>query len=221
MKLYGYWRSSCSWRARIALELKGAPWQSVPVHLVKQGGEQRLAEYSAKNPMQQVPFLEFDAPLALASGVTLHGIAQSLAIIEYLDELHPEPPLLGVSPGERARVRWLSEMINSGIQPLQNLFVMQEVERLAPGQSKPWSTQFIERGLLALERSVAAGRSVFLAGAAPSMADICLIPQLYNARRFNIDVAQYPRLQAVEAECLKLEAFHSTHPDQQPDAVPD
>ncbi|MCA9633233.1 MAG: maleylacetoacetate isomerase [Myxococcales bacterium] len=219
MKLYGYWRSSCSWRVRAALALKGARYEAVPVHLVRGGGQHRLDEYRGKNPMEQVPFFEFDAPQVTSWGLELHGLAQSVAIIEYLDELLPEPPLLGATPLERARVRWLTEMINSGIQPLQNLFVMQELERVAPGaDSKAWSAAFVDRGLRALEATVAREGCRFLAGTNPSMADICLVPQLYNARRFNLDVSAYPRLAAVETACLELEAFRISHPDQQPDA---
>ncbi len=219
MKLYGYWRSSCSWRVRAALALKGADYTNVPVHLVKDGGQHRRDEYRAKNPMQQVPFFEFDSPQSLPWGLQLHGLAQSVAIIEYLDELLPAPSLLGSSPVERARVRWLTEMINSGIQPLQNLFVMQELNRVAPeADSKAWSAAFIARGLDALEATVRGEDCAFLAGTKPSMADVCLVPQLYNARRFNLDVSAYPRLSAVEAACLELEAFQVSHPDQQPEA---
>lgn len=220
MKLYGYWRSSCSWRVRIALGLKGAAYENVPVHLVKDGGQHRLDEYRRKNPMQQVPFLEFDASQTV-NGVELHGLAQSVAIIEYLDELLPAPALLGTSAAERARVRWLTEMINSGIQPLQNLFVMQELTRIAPeADSKAWCAGFIARGLEALEATVTGTQTRFLVGNAPSMADICLVPQLYNARRFGLDVAVHARLAAVETACLELEAFQVSHPDRQPDAEP-
>ncbi|MGE3676042.1 MAG: maleylacetoacetate isomerase [Polyangiaceae bacterium] len=219
MKLFGYWRSSCSWRVRIALALKGADYDAVPVHLVKDGGQHKQASYREKNPMQQVPFLEFDSGEQLSSGVRLHGLAQSVAIIEYLDELLPQPPLVGTSAVERARVRWLTEMINSGIQPLQNLFVMQELNRVAPeADSKAWSAGFIDRGLEALETTVSGESSRFLVGNEPSMADICLVPQLYNARRFNLDVAAYPRLTSIEAACLELEGFQKSHPDQQPEA---
>ncbi|MCA9642680.1 MAG: maleylacetoacetate isomerase [Polyangiaceae bacterium] len=219
MKLYGYWRSSCSWRVRIALALKGADFEAVPVHLVKDGGQHKQVSYREKNPMQQVPFLEFDSPQRLASGLELHGLAQSVAIIEYLDELLPQPPLVGTSAVERARVRWLTEMINSGIQPLQNLFVMQELSRVAPAvDSKAWSASFIERGLAALETTAGGADSRFLVGNMPSMADICLVPQLYNARRFSLDLSAYPRLCAIEAACFELEAFKLSHPDQQPDA---
>ena len=209
MKLYSYWRSSCSWRVRIALELKGIDYMYVPVHLVKNGGEQHQDSYTAHNPMAQVPTLE------LSDGTML---TQSIAIIEYLDEQFPNgPALLPRDPLARAKTRSHAELINAGIQPLQNLSVLQALS--AMGQDKlAWGRQVIDRGLTALEKLTAPNQTPFLGGAQPTIADLCLVPQLYNARRFKCDLSQYPYLTAVEANCQQLEAFQKAHPDQMPDA---
>lgn len=211
MKLYSYWRSSCSWRVRIALALKGLDYSYIPVHLVKDGGEQHSSSYTAHNPMAQVPTLE------LADGTTL---TQSMAIMEYLDESYPErSPLLPQNALDRAKARSYAELINAGIQPLQNLSVLQALESM--GQDKlAWGRSVIDRGLAALESLTARDQSPFLVGSEPTLADLCLIPQLYNARRFKCDLRQFPRLLAVEAHCELLEAFQKAHPDQMPDAQP-
>ena len=209
MKLYSYWRSSCSWRVRIALELKALPYTYVPVHLVRKGGEQHLRDYTAHNPMAQVPTLE------LIDGTT---ITQSIAIIEYLNEQYPKGvKLMPDSITERARARSYAEIINAGIQPLQNLSVLQAIE--AMGQDKLiWGRQVIDKGLMALEELTASHTSRYLVGASPSIADLCLVPQLYNARRFKCDMSRYPRLTSVESNCMALESFQRAHPDQMPDA---
>ncbi|MBX3184697.1 MAG: maleylacetoacetate isomerase [Polyangiaceae bacterium] len=218
MKLYGYWRSSCSWRVRIALNLKGIQYETIPVHLVKGGGEQHAAEYRAKNPMGQVPFLELSQSEQLPSGVTLSGLSQSIAIISYLDEVYPAPPLLGEGALTRARVRWLSELITSGVQPLQNLSVLKELERRGVDPAD-WARQVMGRGLAALEETVRGETSTFLVGEAPTLADVCLVPQLYNARRYELDLGAYPRLLEVERACAALPAFDAARPELQPDAV--
>ena len=214
MKLHGYWRSSSSWRVRIALAYKGIACESVAVHLVKQGGVQHSADYRAKNPMQQVPMLEVDD-----DGGETFFIAQSMAILEYLEERWPEPPLLPRGRRERARTRQLAELINSGIQPLQNLGAMQELERIAPGSdAKAWSRGFIERGLVALEATAADMAGKFMVGDAPSFADVFLVPQLYNARRFGVELSGFATLRRAEANAMALDAFRVSHPDAQPDA---
>jgi maleylpyruvate isomerase len=215
MKLYGYWRSSSTWRVRIALAHKRLDYERVAVHLVRGGGEQHAAAFREKNPMQQVPLLE------VADGGRTLLVAQSLAILEYLEERWPEPPLLPADRGERARARQLAEMVNSGIQPLQNLGALKELSRVAPGaDTKAWARGFIERGLAALEASAAPGAGAFLVGDAPSFADVVLVPQLYNARRFGADLESFPALLRAEASSMKLDAFRESHPDRQPDAEP-
>ena len=209
MRLYSYWRSSCSWRVRIALEIKEVAYTYVPVHLVKDGGEQHAAAYTAHNPMAQVPTLE------LSDGTML---TQSIAIIEFLEEQYPNlPNLLPNAPIERAKARSYAELINAGIQPLQNLSVLQAFA--AMGQDKiAWGRQVIDKGLAALEDLTANDRSPYLNGNSPSIADLCLVPQLYNARRFKCDMSRFPRLTTVEKNCMALAAFQKAHPDQMPDA---
>ena len=208
MKLYGYWRSSSAWRVRIALEWKGLPWDNVPVHLVQGGGQQHLPEHEARNPMRQVPVLE------LEDG---RHLGQSVAIIEYLEERHPLPPLLPLDPVERAQVRQLVEIVNSGIQPMQNLFVLQRIEALG-GDKAAWARDAISRGLGALERLARPWAGQFLVGDQLSLAELFLVPQLYNARRFGCDLQAWPTLLDVESRCVGLPAFQRAHPDAQPDA---
>lgn len=209
MKLYSYWRSSCSYRVRIALALKGLHVEQKTVHLVEGGGQQKTAEYAAKNPMQQVPALELD------DGTTL---VQSLAIIEYLEQIIPEPPLLPENAVARARVRALAEVVNSGIQPLQNLRLLKYVEAEHGASPKDWSRHFIGAGLAAMEAMAQKTTGRFLVGDSPTIADICLVPQVYNARRFELDMSLFPRLCEVDSACAELDAFQAAHPDQQPDA---
>lgn len=211
MKLYSYWRSSSSWRVRIALAFKGLEYEVVPVHLLH--GEQHVADHRDRNPMQQVPVLETEdggRPLVLS---------QSMAILEYLEERWPEPPLLPRLRMARARARQLAELVNAGIQPLQNLSVLNRVKELAPAaHAKDWAGPFVIRGLHALEQAARASAGRFLVGDQPSFADVCLVPQLYGARRFGVDLEAVPMLLAVESACNELEAFKKAHPDRQPDA---
>lgn len=209
MKLHGYWRSGASWRVRIALAWKELPYTYLPVHLVRDGGEQHQDAYLARNPMAQVPLLE------LEDGRTL---TQSLAILEYLEEAHPTPALLPADPFLRAKARQLAELVNSGIQPLQNLGTLQRIDAFG-GDRKAWAKHWIERGLGALEREAAALAGTYCVGEAVSFADLCLIPQLYAARRFEVDVGAYPTLARVESTCAALPAFQAAHPDAQPDAA--
>jgi maleylpyruvate isomerase len=211
VKLYSYWRSSSAWRVRIALALKGIDYECVPVHLVRGGGEQFSDDFRHRNPISQVPVLEFER-----DGET-HRITQSLAIIEYLDEVAPTPPLLPRDPLARAHVRELAEIVNSGIQPLQNRLVLERVTELG-GDSKAFAAKFVASGLAALEVHAARSSGRYLVGDEPTLADICLVPQLYNARRFSVALDPYPRLRAIELACELLPAFAAAHPDRQPDA---
>jgi maleylpyruvate isomerase len=212
MKLHGYWRSSCSWRVRIALAHKKIDHEYVPVNLSRDGGEQHDLAYRDKNPMAQVPLLDVD------EGGQRVLISQSLAILEYLEERWPTPPLLPVDRVSRARARELAEVVNSGIQPMQNLAVLARVTELAAGAERDWGKSFIARGLSALETLARGSAGQFLVGDAPSIADVCLIPQLYNARRFAVDLAPFATLRRVEQACEGLDAFAVAHADRQPDA---
>ena len=213
MRLYSYWRSSSAWRVRIGLALKDLPYEYVAVNLLAR--EQFDPEYQARNPMAQVPVLE----------VSEHGyrvrLAQSMAILEWLEERHPQAPLLPRDLDGRARVRTLGEHVNSGIQPLQNAIVLRTLREKLPGYEKEWAALWIRRGLDALERALQddeTGR--FCHGDAPGLADCYLVPQLYNARRFGLDLTPYPTLRRIEEACAALPPFQAAHPDRQPDAPP-
>ncbi len=210
MKLYTYFRSSAAWRVRIAFGLKGLPWKPEFIHLTRDGGEQLRPEYRARNPTALVPTLETDTGALLA---------QSLAIIEYLDETHPSPPLLPHDKLARARVRAFALTVACEIHPLNNLRVLRYLGT-GMGQDQAardrWYAHWIAEGLGALEAMVEPGPFCF--GAAPTLADICLIPQLGNARRMKCPVDAYPRLLAAEAAALALPAFADAAPDRQPDA---
>ncbi len=212
LSLYSYWRSSSAWRVRIGLGLKGLAYQYRPVNL--QAQEQFGAAHRTRNPAAQVPVLEVEE-----DGRRVH-LAQSMAILEWLEERHPSPPLLPEDPWGRARVRTLAELVNSGIQPLQNAVVLRTLKERWPGYEKEWAARFIRSGLEALEPLVAAGAGRFAHGDLPGLADCYLVPQLYNARRYAVDVAPYPTLRRVEEACAALPAFQAAHPDRQPDAPP-
>ena len=211
MKLYGYWRSSSSWRVRIGLALKGISHETVPVHLVK--GEQRGEDHRARNPMGQVPVLVLDDGRA---------ISQSLAILEYLDEVHPQPPLLPSDPYDRALARALAEDVNSGTQPLQNLGLVRWGAQQFGADKVAWMRHWMDVGLTAMEaRAARIDRDgPWLVGGQPSLAEVCLVPQLYNARRWGCDLSAWPTLTQAEAAAMALPAFQNTHPDTQPDAQP-
>lgn len=213
MKLYGYWRSSASWRVRIGLHLKGLGFEYAAVHLIQDGGQQHSQEHCHRNPMRQVPVLELEH-----EGQTVH-LSQSLAILEYLEERWPQPPLLPRDALLRSRARCLAEIVNAGVQPLQNLYVLQQLKQ-ADVDAPQWARHFIGRGLASLERAAQSTAGRFLVGDEVSLADICLVPQLYNARRFDLDLECMPLLLRVEEACNQLEAFQKAHPDQQPDAAP-
>ncbi|MBN1206086.1 MAG: maleylacetoacetate isomerase [Myxococcaceae bacterium] len=214
MKLYSYWRSSCSWRVRIALNLKGLDYTYEAVHLLKDGGQQNTEAFRALNPMRTVPTLE------LEEAGQVRRLSQSLAILEYLEERYRTPALLPAEPLLRARARMLAEMVNSGIQPLQNLTVLQWVKGELKGDDKAFAAHWNARGLTALEAAVKETAGTYCLGDTVSFADICLVPQLYGARRFGVDLTPYPTLTRIEAACEKLPAFQAAHPDRQPDAAP-
>ena len=207
MKLYAYWRSSSAWRVRIALNLKQIEHEIVSVNLLN--GEQRGDEHVARSPLAQVPVLE------LGDGSRL---TQSLAILRWLDQVRPSPPLVPRDPLLGAKAWALAEVVNAGIQPLQNLKVLLALEAQGVPR-KEWGAQVIRDGLVAMEALAADTAGDFLVGDAPSVADILLVPQLYNARRFGTTLDDLELLLAVEARCAELPAFAAAHPDQQPDAV--
>jgi maleylacetoacetate isomerase len=213
MRLYDYFRSSAAYRVRIALNLKGVVPDERPfVHL--RMGNQRAQDYLALNPQGLVP------ALALDDGTVL---TQSLAIVEFLDETHPQPPLLPADPEGRARVRSIALAIACEIHPLNNLRVLNYLIGtlgVSRDQKDGWYRYWIDVGFEALEKSLsrdpATGR--FCHGDAPTLADVCLVPQLANARRFSIDLSPYPTLVRIESECNALPAFASAAPAKQPDA---
>lgn len=214
LTLYGYWRSSAAYRVRIALNLKGLAYRQVPVHLVKDGGQQHGAEYLALNPQGLVPLL-------VDAGNGGVRIAQSLAILEYLDEAYPVPALLPADPAQRAQVRALALHIACDIHPLNNLRVLQYLasELGASDEAKnAWYRHWVDGGLAAVEQGLAVLGGRLSLGERPGYLEACLIPQLYNARRFDCDLGGYPRILAMEARCLALEAFQKAAPEVQPDA---
>lgn len=209
--LHNYWRSSASHRVRIALGLKHLAYDYVAHSLIK--GEHLAEGYRAKNAMAQLPTLEIvedDGRVVL--------LTQSLPIIEYLDERWPESPLLPRDLVLRAKARALAEIVNSGIQPLQNLSTTNAVNALG-GKTAEWVRPFIANGLAAYDRAARDVAGMFSIGDTPTIADCCLIPQLASARRFEVDYAHLPTLVAIEQHCLALPAFAKAMPDQQPDAV--
>jgi maleylpyruvate isomerase len=209
--LHSYWRSSASHRVRIGLGLKQLPYDYVAINLLQ--GEQHADAYRAKNPMGQVPTLEITDDDG--DKITL---TQSLAILEYLDERWPDPPILPRDPYLRARARALAEIVNAGIQPLQNTSTVKRIKTLG-GDDAAWIRPYIADGLAAFARGVAEVSGTFCVGDFPTIADCCLVPQLNGARRYQVDLAPFERLLAIEAHCLPLPAFADAMPHHQPDAV--
>ncbi|NMF89944.1 maleylacetoacetate isomerase [Aromatoleum petrolei] len=213
MKLYTYFRSSAAYRVRIALNLKGLAWEVVPVHLVKDGGQHRKPDYLALNPAGLVPALEDDGQV----------FTQSLAIIEYLDETHREPPLLPADAAGRARVRALAQAIACDIHPINNLRVLQYLKRelgVSDEQKDAWYRHWCELGLAAVEAMLAgdARTGRFCHGDAPGLADCCLVPQVFNARRFGAKLDAMPTVLHIVDACEMLDAFRLAAPGVQPDA---
>ena len=210
MKLYTYFRSSAAYRVRIALNLKGLSSEMISIHLQKQGGLNKRPEYRAVNPQMRVPALQLD------SGDVL---LQSLAIIEYLDEVHPKPPLLPRDPLERAKVRALAQMIACDIHPLNNTSPLRYLKhQLGQDQAKidAWYHHWILEGFEPLETMLRPGPYAF--GGEVTLADICLVPQVYNARRLKVPLDRFPKIVAVDAACAKLGPFEQARPENQPDA---
>jgi maleylpyruvate isomerase len=209
MRLYDYWRSSAAYRVRIALQLKGVAHKPVPVNL--RSGAHRTLDYLGRNPQGLVPTLE-DGPAKLT---------QSLAILEYLEETHPEPPLLPKEPLARAEVRSLALLVACEIHPVNNLRVLQRLQHrlgLDDRDVNGWYRHWIAEGFTALEARLktTAGRYAF--GDAVTIADLCLVPQVYHARRYHCDLTSFPTIERVDAACRELPAFDAAKPDRQPDA---
>jgi maleylacetoacetate isomerase len=208
VRLYTYFRSSAAYRVRIALNLKGVAYESVPVNLLK--GEHQGDGYLAVNPHGRVPSLQIGNAI----------LTQSPAILEYLDEVHPEPPLLPMGALERARVRAVASLIACDVHPINNLAVLRYLKhRLAHEQADvdAWYAHWIREGFSAVEGMIAPGPFAF--GRRVTLADVYLIPQVYNARRFNIPLDAFPKIAAVEAACAAEKAFQDAAPERQPDAA--
>jgi maleylacetoacetate isomerase len=213
MKLYSYWRSSAAYRARIALNLKGLDWEYVSVDLAK--GDQNRQAYASVNPQMIVPMLDDDGTF----------VRQSLAVLEYLEETHPKPPLLPASPGERARVRAIAQYVACEMHPLNTMTIhgyMRNEMGLDEEAITKWYMRWTTRGLTALEESLAGdpATGTYCHGDTPTMADACIVPHLYNTKRFGVDLSPYPTLVRIDKACLKLPAFAAAVPDRQPDFVP-
>jgi maleylpyruvate isomerase len=213
MKLYTFFRSSASYRVRIALNLKGLDYEQAPIHLRRGGGEQLKPAYKAINPQALVPALEDDGQV----------FSQSLAIIEYLEERYPNPPLLPSDAGGRAVVRSMALLIACEVHPIQNLRVLNHLKsdhKQSDDDTIRWARHWINLGLSALQKMVISlsKQEKFCFGDTPTMADLCLVPQLANARRFGVDLPAYPKLLAIEAACISIPAFANAAPERQPDA---
>ena len=210
MTLYSYFRSSAAYRVRIAFNLKGLSYETAAIHLQKEGGQNRKPAYRSINPQMRVPALKLD------SGEL---ITQSLAIIEYLDEIHPRPPLLPRTAVDRARVRALAQLVACDIHPLNNVGPLRYLKNeLAQDQARidAWYHHWILEGFEALEAMIRPGPYAY--GAEVTLADLCLVPQVANARRLKVPLDQFPGIVAVDAACAKLAAFEQARPENQPDA---
>ena len=209
MILHSYWRSTTAYRVRIALHLKGLGFETVPVNLV--AGDQRAADYAALNPGLGVPTLVLDDGTVLT---------QSLAILDWLDEAHPAPALLPQEPVGRARVRAAALTIATDVHPVNNLRVVNRLKAMGHTQedSVAWMNGWMAEGFAAFDRLIDPG-TPFCFGETPGLADLCLIPQLYNAHRWGCDLTPWPRLTEIEARCLALPAFDAARPEAQPDAT--
>jgi len=210
--LHSYWRSSASHRVRIGLGLKSLAYDYLAINILK--GDQFADAYRARNPIAQVPTLE-----VVEDDGRRISLTQSLPILEYLDERWPDPPILPRDPYLRARARALAEIINAGVQPLQNLQTTRRIKALG-GDEAAWARPFIVDGLAAFARAAAETAGAFCAGDLPTIADCCLVPQLAAGRRFKVELdGRFDQLLAIEARCLALPAFADATPDRQPDAV--
>lgn len=209
LQLYNYYRSSASYRVRIALNLKELDYKEIPIHLLNQGGEHHTLEYRAINPQGLVP--------ALLTGSNI--ITQSLAIIEYLDELHPEPPLMPKDLIQKAKARSFALAIAADMHPLNNLRVLKFLTLdlgLSEEKKNEWYQNWVATGFEALETTLTSAKhkTDFCFGNFPTIADICLVPQMYNARRFNCDISSYPTLVRIDAHCQTHPAFSKAQPQE-------
>ena len=210
MKLYSYFRSSAAYRVRIALNLKGIAYETAPIHLVKDGGHNKRPEFRAVNPQMRVPAL-----------VTPGGdvLIQSLAIIDYLDELQPEPPLLPKNPIARAKARALAEIVACDIHPLNNIGPLRYLKNVMEQEQSAidaWYHHWVVAGFEALEALIEGGP--YACGKDVTLADLCLVPQVYNARRLKVQLDKFPKIVAADKACLALSAFERARPENQPDA---
>jgi maleylacetoacetate isomerase len=210
VKLYTYFRSSAAYRVRIALNLKGLPYEMAAIHLTKDGGQQHKPEYHAINPQERVPTLQ------LSSGEVL---TQSLAIIEYLDEIEPEPPLLPADALDRAKARAIAQIVACDIHPLNNLVSLQYLKRTLKHEQPEidaWYHHWVLEGFAAIEEMIEPGP--YACGAHVTLSDVCLVPQVFNARRLKVPLDKFPKIVAVDAACQRLPAFDKARPENQPDA---
>jgi maleylpyruvate isomerase len=210
VKLYSYFRSSAAYRVRIALNLKGIAYDMVPIHLAKDGGQNRKPEFRAVNPQMRVPALEIPGGDVLI---------QSLAIIEYLDEIHPQPPLLPGDAVARAHIRALAQIIACDIHPLDNTSPLRYIKNVLKHEQSEidaWYHHWVIEGFEALEAMIEP--APYICGSQVTLADLCLVPQVYNARRLKVPLDRYPKVLAADAACLKLPAFDRARPENQPDA---
>ena len=213
LKLYSYFRSSSSHRVRIALELKKIPFEYHAIHLLKNGGEQHDPSFARLNPMKQIPCL-IDGSFVLG---------QTMAILQYLDDRFPEPRLFPKSPTEKARVIQVCEVVNSGIQPFQNLDTLGELERrfgAAPEVREDWARHWISKGFVGLEKLLEATAGTYAYGDQVSAADLFIVPQVFSAARYAVDLKAFPVIDRVSRQCMGLEAFRRVDPSSQPDTPP-
>ena len=211
VKLYSYWRSSSSYRVRCALNLKGIEYDILPVHLVKDGGEHRTENFQSLNPKMEVPVLEMDGLI----------LTQSMAMMDFLESRYEDPKLFPESPTLRAKAIELCEIINSGIHPLQNLGTLKALEafyQVDRGQWPDWIRHWISLGFKALEVQLAKRTDPFSFGKRPGVLECYLVPQVYNANRYELDMSLFPRIQNIYDRCMQLEPFQLAAPDAQPDA---
>ncbi|XP_016981837.2 probable maleylacetoacetate isomerase 1 [Drosophila rhopaloa] len=207
--LYSYWPSSCSWRVRVALAIKEIEYEIKPTSLLRTVDQHAYTEeYTKVNPMQKVPSLKIDG----------HTLCDSVAIMHYLEETRPQPALLPQDPVKRAKVREIVELICSGIQPLQNSAVL---DHIGKDQSLKWAQHWISRGFQGLEKVLSQSAGKFCVGDELTMADICLVPQVRNARRYKADLTPYATILRLDQKLQQLEAFKATHPSKQPDCPPE
>ncbi|ABV86777.1 maleylacetoacetate isomerase [Shewanella pealeana] len=215
MKLYGYWRSSAAYRVRIAMNLKSLAAEQVSVHLVKDGGEQHSREYQQINTQELVPSLMID------DNGQQRVLTQSLAIIEYMEEVYPEVALLPSAPFDKSIVRAMALTVACEVHPLNNLKVLQYLANeldTTDEKKAAWYHHWVQEGFSALEKQLEQHSGLFCFGDTPSLADICLVPQVYNAKRFKVDMSPYPNIERINVHCLTQQAFIDAIPENQLDA---